>query len=53
MWNLIQMADMIAYVVHRHYKKDLRFEKWFKLLVPKMYHSGNQLYGYGIRENRN
>ena len=29
-WNLIQLADMIAYVVHRHYRKDSRFEGWFK-----------------------
>lgn len=53
MWNLVQLADMIAYVMHRHCKKDPRFEKWFKLLLPKMYHSGSQLYGYGIRINRN
>lgn len=53
MWNLIQLADMIAYVVHRHYKKDPRFEKWFESLVPKMYHSGGKLYGHGMRTNRN
>lgn len=48
MWNLIQMADMVAYVINKHYRNDPRFEKWFKSLVPKMYHSGGKLYGYGI-----
>ena len=50
MWNLIQLADMIAYVIHRHYNEDPRFKKWFELLEPKMYHSGGKLYGFGIKE---
>ncbi len=29
---LIQLADMIAYVVHKHYRRDPRFEGWFKSL---------------------
>ena len=49
-WNLIQLADMIAYVVHKHYHKDPVFERWFKSLDPKMYRSGGQLYGFGINE---
>lgn len=49
-WNLIQLADMIAYVVHKHYKQDAKFERWFKLLVPKMYHSDGKVYGFGINE---
>ena len=49
-WNLIQLADMIAYVVRRHYEEDPRFEGWFKSLVPKMYHSDGALYGFGINE---
>lgn len=49
-WNLIQLADMIAYVVHKHYKKDLKFERWFKSLDPKMYRSDGELYGFGINE---
>lgn len=49
-WNLIQLADMIAYVIHRHYKKDSEFERWFKLLDSKMYRSNGVLYGFGINE---
>ncbi|MCE2498862.1 MAG: DUF3800 domain-containing protein [Nitrosopumilaceae archaeon] len=49
-WNLIQLADMVAYVVHRHCRKDARFERWFKLLEPKMYHSGGRIRGFGINE---
>ena len=49
-WNMIQLADMIAYVIHKHYKKDPMFAKWFKLLNSKMYRSGNRLYGVGINE---
>ncbi len=39
---------MIAYVVHKHYKKDSRFEGWFKSLEPKMHHSGGRIHGFGI-----
>ena len=49
-WNLIQLADVIAYVVHKHYRKDSRFERWFKALKPKMYHSDGRLCGFGINE---
>ena len=49
-WSLIQLADMIAYVVHRHYKKDSEFEGWFKSLVPRMYRSDGAMYGFGINE---
>ena len=49
-WGLIQLADMIAYVVHKHYRKDPKFEGWFKSLEPKMYHSGGRIHGFGINE---
>ena len=49
-WNLIQLADVTAYVVHRLYRKDPRFEGWFKSLEPKMHRSGGRLYGFGINE---
>ena len=48
--NLIQLADMIAYVVHKYYKADPMFAGWFESLKPKMYHSNGKLYGFGIRE---
>ena len=51
MWNLIQLADMIAYIVHKHYKRDSKFEEWFNLLIPKMYHLNGKLLGYGIKTN--
>ena len=47
-WNLIQLADMIAYVVHRHYQKDPRFERWFELLESKMYPSSDKTRDFGI-----
>ena len=49
-WNLIQLADMIAYVVHKHYRKDSRFEGWFKSLKPKMHRSDGRIHGFGINE---
>lgn len=49
-WNLIQLADMIAYITHRAYKKDPRFKRWFQLLQPKMYHSDDNIRGFGINE---
>ena len=49
-WNLIQLADIIAYVVHKHYKKDAKFENWFQSLVPKIYNYDGKLYGFGINE---
>ena len=48
--NLIQLADMVAYIVHRHYKGDLRFKGWFKSLECKMYHHNGNTYGFGLKE---
>ena len=50
MRNLIQLADMVAYVVHKHYTNNPMFDKWFQSLVPKMYHHNGKLHGFGIVE---
>ncbi len=48
--NLIQLADMIAYVVHRHYRHDPKFKDWFEGLKPKMYQPSGQLHGFGLKK---
>lgn len=48
--NMIQVADMIAYAVHRYYKGDSQFKDWFEKLKPKMYRPGGRLRGYGLKE---
>ena len=32
---MIQMADMAAYIVHKHYRKDDRFRGWFETIRPR------------------
>lgn len=32
---MIQLADMVAYVVHKHYRKDMQFQGWFEVIRPK------------------
>ena len=48
--NLIQLADMIAYMAHKYYGADRVFENWFKSLKPKMYRHNGRLIGFGIVE---
>ncbi len=48
--NLIQLADMIAYVIHKHYKGDPKFADWFEMLKPKMYQPNGKSHGFGIKE---
>lgn len=48
--NLIQLADMIAYVVHKNYRGDSKFKEWFEKLKPKMYQPSGALFGFGIKE---
>jgi len=48
--NLIQLADMIAYVMLKHYKGDSKFEELFELLKSKMYRAGGKLDGFGLKE---
>ncbi len=48
--NLIQLADMIAYVMLKHYRSDSEFEGLFELLKSKMYRSGSKLDGFGLKE---
>ena len=48
--NLIQLADMVAYVVYKNYKGDPTFKGWFERLKPRMYQPNGRLYGFGIKE---
>jgi hypothetical protein len=48
--NMIQLADMIAYVVLKHYKGDSRFEGLFDMLKSKMYRVDGILTGFGLKE---
>ena len=32
---MIQLADMVAYVVHKHCRKDVQFQGWFEAIRPK------------------
>ena len=48
--DLIQLADMIAYVVLKHYKGDSRFEESFEMLKSKMYRVDGELDGFGLKE---
>lgn len=32
---MIQLADMVAYVVHKHHREDARFQGWFEAIRPK------------------
>ena len=32
---MIQLADMVAYVVHKHHRRDARFQGWFEAIRPK------------------
>ena len=32
---MIQLADIVAYILHRYYRKDGRFQGWFEAIRPK------------------
>lgn len=32
---MIQLADIVAYILHRYYRKDARFQGWFEAIKPK------------------
>ena len=48
--NMIQLADMIAYIIQKHYRNDTSFKYWFERLNPKIYQSNGVLDGFGIME---
>ena len=50
MHNLIQLADMIAYVILKHYKSDSKFEGLFEMLKLKMYRVDGKLDSFGLKE---
>ena len=48
--HLIQLADMVAYVIHKHYRGDTQFDNWFEGLKPKMYQPNGDLNSFGLKE---
>ena len=48
--NLIQLADMIAYVIHRYYKGDPNFTEFFELSKSKMYRVDGKPDSFGLKE---
>lgn len=46
--GMIQLSDMIAYVVHRHHKGNSQFKAWFEDLFPKTYRPSGGLGRCGI-----
>lgn len=48
--GLVQLADMIAYVMLKHYRGDSEFEEMFELLKLKMYRVNGKLDGFGLKE---
>ncbi len=48
--NLIQLADMIAYIISKHYRCDTQFKNWFERLKLKMYQPNGKLHELGIKE---
>ena len=49
LYDLIQLTDMIAYIIHKHYRGDPKFSNWFEGLRKKMYHP-NDKWNLGITE---
>ncbi len=48
--NLIQLADMIAYIIYKCRKGDPQFKGWFERLHSKMYRPGGKRNDSGIKE---
>ena len=48
--NMIQLADIVAYITHKHYRHDLKFKVWFEKMTSKMYAHNDKLRGFGIKE---
>lgn len=47
--NLIQLTDIVAYVIHRRQRGDSEFKKWFDQLTTKMYQPNGDLYKWGLK----
>ena len=45
----VQLADMVAYIVKRHYGGDSKFKEWFEAIMTKTY-SPPKRARYGIKE---
>ena len=45
---LVQAADMVAYIIHKHCRGDILFGRWFDALAPCMWHHDGRIKGFGI-----
>lgn len=45
----VQLADMVAYIVKRHYGGDSKFKEWFEAIMTKTY-SPPKRARYGLKE---
>ena len=48
--NLIQLADMIAYVIHGYYKGDSNLKEFFEMSKSKMYRVDGKPDSFGLKE---
>ena len=48
--NLIQLSDMIAYIIHRAYLDRDEFKVWLEKLKPSMYQPNGNLASFGLKE---
>jgi len=48
--NIIQLADMVAYIVHKYIKRDPQFGAWCESLKTKMYQPDGRLSDFGLKE---
>ena len=48
--NLIQLSDMIAYIIHRAYLDRKEFKVWLEKLKPSMYQPNGNLALFGLVE---
>lgn len=48
--NLIQLSDMIAYIIHRVYSDHEEFKEWLEKLKPSMYQPNGNLKSFGLKE---
>lgn len=47
--NMIQIADMVSYVVHRHCKNHPPFNDWFSMIESNLYRHKGVADGFGIK----
>ena len=48
--NLIQLSDMISYIIHKCYSDHEGFKEWLEKLKPSMYQPNGRLSSFGLKE---